>query len=223
MKGKPVKVAALIPAAGSGTRLGLGPKAFVPVEGRTLLGRSAAALAPHVHEVLIALPAGLTLPGDVPGRAVVGGDTRQASVLALLRATDADVVLIHDAARPFLPSRVIRDLLAAVQDTGAATAAMPVADTLVRADPAGGWGTLTPREGLWAVQTPQAFRRAALIAAHEAALADAHAATDDAGLIARAGQPVALVPGDARLLKVTTPGDLLIAQALARVWDAGAS
>lgn len=218
-----MRVAALIPAAGSGTRLGLGPKAFVPVEGRTLLGRSAAALAPHVHEVLIALPAGLDLPDDVPGRAVLGGDTRQASVLALLRATDADVVLIHDAARPFLPTRVIRDLLAAVQDTGAATAALPVADTLVRADPAGGWGTLTPREGLWAVQTPQAFRRAALIAAHEAALADGHAATDDAGLIARAGQPVALVPGDARLLKVTTPGDLLIAQALARVWDAETS
>ncbi|PIG96798.1 2-C-methyl-D-erythritol 4-phosphate cytidylyltransferase [Deinococcus sp. UR1] len=218
-----MKVAALIPAAGSGTRLGLGPKAFVPVEGRTLLGRSAAALAPHVHEVLVALPAGLDLPGDVPGRAVLGGDTRQASVLALLRATDADVVLIHDAARPFLPSRVIHDLLAAVQEVGAATAALPVADTLVRADPAGGWGTLTPREGLWAVQTPQAFRRAALIAAHEAALADGHAATDDAGLIARAGQPVALVPGDARLLKVTTPGDLLLAQALARVWDAEAS
>lgn len=218
-----MKVAALIPAAGSGTRLGLGPKAFVPVEGRTLLGRSAAALAPHVHEVLIALPAGLDLPGDVPGRTVVGGDTRQASVLALLRATDADVVLIHDAARPFLPARVIHDLLAAVQEVGAATAALSVADTLVRADPAGGWGTLTPREGLWAVQTPQAFRRAALIAAHEAALADGHAATDDAGLIARAGQPVALVPGDARLLKVTTPGDLLLAQALARVWDAEAS
>lgn len=218
-----MKVAALIPAAGSGTRLGLGPKAFVPVEGRTLLGRSAAALAPHVHEVLVALPAGLDLPGDVPGRAVLGGDTRQASVLALLRATDADVVLIHDAARPFLPARVIRDLLAAVQEVGAATAALPVADTLVRADGAGDWGTLTPREGLWAVQTPQAFRRAALIAAHEAALADGHAATDDAGLIARAGQSVALVPGDARLLKVTTPGDLLIAQALARVWDAEAS
>ncbi|MFN4251767.1 2-C-methyl-D-erythritol 4-phosphate cytidylyltransferase [Deinococcus sp.] len=218
-----MKVAALIPAAGSGTRLGLGPKAFVPVEGRTLLGRSAAALAPHVHEVLVALPAGLDLPGDVPGRAVLGGDTRQASVLALLRATDADVVLIHDAARPFLPARVIRDLLAAVQEVGAATAALPVADTLVRAEPAGGWGTLTPREGLWAVQTPQAFRRAALIAAHEAALADGHAATDDAGLIARAGQPVALVPGDARLLKVTTPGDLLLAQALARVWDAEVS
>ena len=218
-----MRVAALIPAAGSGTRLGLGPKAFVPVEGRTLLGRSAAALAPHVHEVLIALPAGLDLPGDVPGRTVVGGDTRQASVLALLRATDADVVLIHDAARPFLPARVIHDLLAAVQEVGAATAALSVADTLVRADPAGGWGTLTPREGLWAVQTPQAFRRAALIAAHEAALADGHAATDDAGLIARAGQPVALVPGDARLLKVTTPGDLLLAQALARVWDAEAS
>ncbi|MVN89001.1 2-C-methyl-D-erythritol 4-phosphate cytidylyltransferase [Deinococcus sp. HMF7620] len=219
-----MKVAALIPAAGSGTRLGLGPKALVKVGGRTLLARSAAALAPHVAEVLVALPPGEELPADIPARAVVGRATRQASVLALLRATDADTVLIHDAARPFLPPGVIQALLAAVQTTGAATAALPVADTLVRAAhpraAAQHWGTLTPREGLWAVQTPQAFRRLALLAAHEAALSDGYAATDDAGLLARLGQAVALVPGDARLFKVTTPGDLALAQALAPVWDA---
>ncbi|MBZ9752570.1 2-C-methyl-D-erythritol 4-phosphate cytidylyltransferase [Deinococcus sp. HMF7604] len=220
-----MKVAALIPAAGSGTRLGLGPKALVKVGGRTLLARSAAALAPHVAEVLVALPPGEELPADVPARAVVGSATRQATVLALLRATDADTVLIHDAARPFLPPGVVLALLAAVQTTGAATAALPVADTLVQAAHPGAaapphWGTLTPREGLWAVQTPQAFRRLALLAAHEAALSDGYAATDDAGLLARLGQAVALVPGDARLFKVTTPGDLALAQALAPVWDA---
>lgn len=219
MRGR-VKVAALIPAAGSGTRLGLGPKAFVQVAGRSLLGRSAAALAPHVDEVLVALPAGLTLPRDVPARAVTGGETRQASVLALLRATDADVVLVHDAARPFLPGAVAGAVIAAAREVGAATAALPVADTLVRAGPGGDWGTLTPREGLWAVQTPQGFRRDLLLAAHGAALADGFAATDDAGLIARTGGAVRLVPGDARLFKVTTPGDLALAQALAPVWDA---
>ena len=220
-----MNVAALIPAAGSGTRLGLGPKAFVEVAGASLLARSVAALAPHVDEVVVALPEGWTLPAAVPARAIVGGQTRQDSVRLLLEATGAEVVLVHDAARPFLPAEVVRAVLAAAREVGAATAALPVADTLVRAVPAQSdvgqtWGDLTPREGLWAVQTPQGFRRGVLRDAHARAQADAHAATDDAGLVARLGAQVALVPGDARLFKVTTPGDLALATALAAVWDA---
>ncbi|MDB5046008.1 MAG: 2-C-methyl-D-erythritol 4-phosphate cytidylyltransferase, partial [Deinococcus sp.] len=107
------KTAALIPAAGSGTRLGQGPKAVVEVGGLSLLARSVACLLPYVDEVLVALPAGLSLPDGLEVRAITGGNTRQASVLALLQATDADVVLIHDAARPFLPARVIRQVAAA--------------------------------------------------------------------------------------------------------------
>lgn len=213
------RTAALIPAAGSGTRLGRGPKAFVEVGGLSLLARSVACLWPHVDEVLVALPAGMQLPDGMQARAITGGDTRQASVSALLEATDADIVLIHDAARPFLPARVIQDVTAAAWEVGAATAALPVADTLVQAAHGQEWGTLTPREGLWAVQTPQGFRRAALLAAHESAYDEGHAATDDAGLIARLGQRVALIPGDARLFKVTTPGDLALAEAVALVWD----
>ncbi|MFB9991755.1 2-C-methyl-D-erythritol 4-phosphate cytidylyltransferase [Deinococcus oregonensis] len=215
------RTAALIPAAGSGTRLGRGPKAFVEVGGLSLLARSVACLSPYVDEVLVALPAGMALPDGVQAQPISGGDTRQASVLALLRATNADVVLIHDAARPFLPARVIREVAAAAWEVGAATAALPVADTLVQAKEGNDWGTLTPRESLWAVQTPQGFRRAALLAAHEAAQREGHAATDDAGLIARLGQRVALIPGDARLFKVTTPGDLALAEAVAAVWDKG--
>ncbi|WP_029480451.1 2-C-methyl-D-erythritol 4-phosphate cytidylyltransferase [Deinococcus marmoris] len=212
--------AALIPAAGSGTRLGLGHKAFVTVGGLSLLARSVAALAPHVDEVLVALPDGMELPSGIAACAIVGGQTRQDSVRRLLRATVADTVLIHDAARPFLGADIIYALLEAVAETGAATVALPVADTLVAA--AGGemWGASLSREGLWAVQTPQGFRRELLLAAHEAAAADGHAATDDAGLIARQGGQVRLVRGDARLFKVTTPGDLALAQALAPVWDA---
>lgn len=213
--------AALIPAAGSGTRLGLGPKAFVEVGGVSLLARSVAALAAHVDEVLVALPPGLTLPPGVPARAIEGGGTRQDSVWRLLRATVADVVLVHDAARPFLPPGVVQALLEAVMETGAATVALPVADTLVRANPGPAWGQVVSRDGLWAVQTPQAFGRELLLRAHEQARADGHAATDDAGLLARQGRAVQLVPGDARLFKVTTPGDLHLARALARVWDAG--
>lgn len=215
------RLAALIPAAGSGTRLGRGPKAFVEVAGRSLLARSVAALAPHADEVLVALPAGTALPPGVNARTIPGGDTRQGSVYRLLRATTADTVLIHDAARPFLPDRVVLELLNTVTDTGAATAALPVADTLVSAGQDGSWGHLVPREGLWAVQTPQAFRRETLLAAHEAARREAFAATDDAGLVVRLGGTVRLVPGDARLFKVTTPGDLALAEALARVWPEG--
>ena len=103
----------------------------------------------------------------------------------------------------------------AIPETGAATVALPVADTLVRQSAAGDWGEPTAREGLWAVQTPQGFRRELLLAAHQQAERDGYAATDDAGLVARLGVRVRLVPGDARLFKVTTPGDLLLAEALA--------
>lgn len=212
--------AALVPAAGSGTRLGLGPKAFVEVAGQSLLARSVAALAPHVDEVIVALPPGLALPDGIAARAIMGGETRQDSVHRLLQATSADIVLIHDAARPFLPENVIHALLEAVAESGAATVALPVADTLVRAGVGETWGDLVQREGLWAVQTPQGFRRELLLRAHAQAVADGFAATDDAGLIARQGSPVRLVAGDARLFKVTTPGDLQLASALAHVWDA---
>ncbi|WP_293915391.1 2-C-methyl-D-erythritol 4-phosphate cytidylyltransferase [Deinococcus sp.] len=226
----PSTVAALIPAAGSGSRLGQGPKAYVEVGALSLLGRSVAALAPYVGEVIVALPAGMELPPGLNARCIVGGPTRQASVHALLEATDARFVLIHDAARPFLPPEVIRAVLDAAQQYGAATAALPVADTLVAQQPdaqkpdaqqpdAPLWGALTPREGLWAVQTPQGFDRELLLRAHRQAVQDGIQATDDAGLVARLGLSVALVPGDARLFKVTTPGDLALARALAPVWD----
>ncbi|WP_407571376.1 2-C-methyl-D-erythritol 4-phosphate cytidylyltransferase [Deinococcus altitudinis] len=217
-------MAALIPAAGSGTRLGQGPKAFVQVGGRSLLERSVAALTGHVDEVLVALPAGMNLPPGVRARAIVGGRTRQESVLRLLEASGADLVLIHDAARPFLSAETVRAVLAAVQQTGAATVAQPVADTLVRADlkladrPL--WNERVERAGLWAVQTPQAGRRDWLLEAHLRANAEGYSATDDAGLLHWAGHEVTLVPGEASLFKVTTPGDLLLAEALAAVWDA---
>nr|WP_246363411.1 2-C-methyl-D-erythritol 4-phosphate cytidylyltransferase [Deinococcus budaensis] len=210
----------MIPAAGSGTRLGRGPKAFVEVAGQSLLARSVAALAPHVGEVLVALPAGMDLPAGLRARAISGGETRQESVLRLLEATSAGIVLVHDAARPFLPAGVVGALLSAVAETGAATAALPVADTLVRGE-GGQWQGAVPREGLWAVQTPQAFARGELLRAHRAACEQGYAATDDAGLIAWQGGAVTLVPGDPRLFKVTAPGDLALAHAVARLWDAG--
>lgn len=212
----PSTFAALIPAAGSGTRLGRGPKAAVTVGGRSLLAWATEAMAPHVAEVVVALPDGLYLPADVPAgvRTITGGETRQESVEKLLGATDAEYVLIHDAARPFLSAEIIQAMQAAVLEAGAATVALPVADSLVRA--AGdNWQEAVSRDHLWAVQTPQGFRRTLLLEAHAQAKAEGFAATDDAGLVARLGHAVRLVRGDARLFKVTTAGDLALAEAVA--------
>nr|WP_246351400.1 2-C-methyl-D-erythritol 4-phosphate cytidylyltransferase [Deinobacterium chartae] len=208
----------MIPAAGSGERLGRGPKAAVAVGGLSLLQRAIKTLAPFVDEVIVALPAGLELDAE-GARRIGGGATRQQSVLRLLEASTAEHVLIHDAARPFVPAEVIVRVKAAVLETGAASAALPCADTLVRED-AGTYGETVERAGTWAVQTPQGFRRSDLLAAHHAALAAGYQATDDAGLLRRCGGQVALVMGDPRTFKVTTPGDLALAEALAARWEA---
>lgn len=214
------KVAALIPAAGAGLRLGLGPKAVVSVAGETLLSRSVRAFAGLVAETLVAVPGGLDggdgleLPEHV--RPVPGGETRQKSVYNLLRATNADIVLIHDAARPFLSHEVIGHVIAAVQEHGAASVVAHVADTLLETDS----GRTVDRRTLRAVQTPQGFQRSLILSAHERALQHGYAATDDADLVRAMGHPVALVEGSSWLMKVTTPADLELAEALAAVWDA---
>ena len=216
------KVAALIPAAGAGLRLGMGPKAVVSVGGETLLNRSVRAFAGLVDETLVAVPdwslgdegAGLELPEHV--RPVPGGETRQKSVYNLLRATDADIILIHDAARPFLSREVVQHVIAAVQAHGAASVVTHVADTLIETDS----GRTVDRRTLRAVQTPQGFRRSLILSAHERALQHGYNATDDADLVRAMGHPVALVEGSSWLMKVTTPADLELAEALAAVWDA---
>lgn len=210
------KVAALIPAAGAGLRLGRGPKALVEVAGESLLSRALRAFTGQVDEIIVALsPAmvGLELPEGV--RTVLGGETRQASVYNLLRATDADIVLIHDAARPFLSRRVISEVIAAARDHGAASVVTAVADTLLEA----GSGRVVDRQHLRAVQTPQGFRRDLILEAHAHALRLGLEGTDDAGLVRALGHEVALVEGSSWLMKVTNPADLELAQALAAVWD----
>ncbi len=212
-------ISVLIPAAGSGERLGLGAKALLELNGVSLLVRAIRAFAGVADEIIVALPvANLELPlGDV--RVVAGGASRQESVQNLLSAARGDVVLIHDAARPFLPFNVIARVLEGVATFGAATAALPTADTLVL-EAAGQWGGVVDRSSIRAVQTPQGFKRDLLIEAHRAALLEGVVATDDAGLVARLGLPVALCLGDERLFKVTRAGDWALARAFAPVWDA---
>lgn len=215
------RVAALLPAAGAGTRLGLGPKAFVRLGSATLLELAVAAVRPLVDEVVVGVPQGKLEEAAAllgPGVVVIeGAASRQATVLALLRATTADVVLVHDAARPFLTSAVAGRVLAAAAGSGAASAALAVADTIVDARD----GSVVPRDELRAVQTPQAFARELLLRAHEEALAAGVEATDDAALVRRLGVPVALVEGSPLLHKLTTPADLELGRALLELWRAG--
>jgi 2-C-methyl-D-erythritol 4-phosphate cytidylyltransferase len=158
----------------------------------------------------------LVLPARA--RVVPGGADRVASVaLGLAAVDDADVVLVHDAARCLCPGDVARAVVTAVRDGhGAVIPALPVADTVRRVDPVGRVVGLVDRTGLLAVQTPQGFRPDVLRRAHEAALGSSAAAraTDDAGLVEAVGGEVVTVPGDPRAFKITTPLDLAMAEAL---------
>lgn len=216
----PDSVAALLPAAGSGERLGRGPKAFVEVAGRPLLVWAAAAMDPWVDELAIAVPPGArpraaaALARWLPDRTVhwvEGGRSRQETVARLLASVTSEWVVVHDAARPFLDADTMRAVLAAVRAHGACSVGVSVADSLVRIVD----GAPVDRTALRAVQTPQAFRRSLLQRAHAEAERAEAAATDDAGLVWRLGLPVAWVEGGAHLFKVTTPADLRLAEAVA--------
>lgn len=214
------RVAAILVAAGAGTRLGHErPKAFVTVGDRTLLEHAVSRFRGPAGPLVVVVPAAdlATAAELVPGAHVVaGGDTRQRSVACglaalgdLLTADSFDVVLVHDVARPFVSTQVIGRVVAAVR--AGAEAVVPVvavADTLRTVD-----GTLIDRAVVRAVQTPQGFTPDALRAAH--ARRDA-AATDDATLAEAAGYRVVTVEGSADGFKITEPFDLLLAQVLAQ-------
>ncbi len=211
-----VKVSVLLPAAGSGERIGRGPKAFLEVGGKTLLDWALEGFA-WADERVVALPPGRNL--DVPGiKTVWGGKTRQQSVLNLVQAATGEVVLVHDVARPFVVRAAVERLLDEVRASGAATLAVPVPDTLVQ-EAFGEYGAVTPREHYRLVQTPQGFRRELLWNAHLKAQVEGLEFTDDAQLVRWQGHPVALVEGDRRMFKITYPEDLLLAEGLAQVWS----
>ena len=213
-------VAVLIAAAGSGERLGRGPKAFVSVRGHALLALCRLVLDGLVSETVVALPAAHVAAyreahGGEDGLTVVaGGATRQDSVAAMLAATTAQIVLVHDVARPFLTPSVIHRVVSAAAADGAATAALDVADTVF--DIAA--GSTLDRSNLRLVQTPQGFDRRLLAEAHAAARAAGATATDDAELVRRLGRRVALVQGSRLLHKLTGPEDLAVAEVLFDLW-----
>jgi 2-C-methyl-D-erythritol 4-phosphate cytidylyltransferase len=210
---------ALIVAAGRGERLGASrPKAFVELAGQPLVQWSIDALlgVQGIETIVLALPAGAREPRGVT--AVEGGAVRSESVRrALAAAPVGDPVLVHDAARPLLSTELAETVIAALQrdaSADAAIAAAPVTDTVKRVDGGGAVSETLDRGELWAVQTPQVFRRAALERALDVSPEILARATDDASLLERAGGRVIVVPTSPENLKVTTPLDLEIAEML---------
>jgi 2-C-methyl-D-erythritol 4-phosphate cytidylyltransferase len=210
---------ALIVAAGSGERLGAGrPKALVELGGASMVQWSIAALREvrEIDQIVIALPAGTQAPQGV--KAVEGGAVRSESVRrALAAAGPGDPVLVHDAARPLVTAALAKDVIAALEgdaDAQAAIAATPVKDTVKRVGEGGTVSETLARAGLWAVQTPQVFRRAALERALDVSEEVLAEATDDAWLIERAGGRVLVVGASDENLKITTPLDLEVAELL---------
>ncbi|MDD3335175.1 MAG: 2-C-methyl-D-erythritol 4-phosphate cytidylyltransferase [Eubacteriales bacterium] len=146
----------------------------------------------------------------------VGGDTRQASVKNGLDALpkDAEIVLIHDGARALITEEVITRALASAEERGCGVAAVPVTDTVKRAEADGRVLETLNREELYAMQTPQAFQVPLIRSAHERAKKDGYLATDDAALLEYAGLPVYLTAGDRENIKLTTPADLAFGEAI---------
>lgn len=212
LKGQGMHVTALIVAAGSGSRMGdRPPKQYRPIGGKAVLAHAVDALSRHarVDAVRVVIGAGQeALAGDAlagrdVGALIVGGAERADSVRAGLAAVAGDIVLVHDAARPFCPPPVVDRLLAALETDPGAVPVLPVADTLARGPDV--LGETVDREALVRVQTPQAFRLGELVEAYGSW--SGPGPTDESTVARKAGLRVALVEGDPLLDKLTTAAD----------------
>lgn len=216
----------VVPAAGRGTRTGLAlPKQYVGLAGRPMLAWTLERLLAHpgISGAVVALAAddphwpGWTRIAGKPVLTATGGAERCDSVLAGLAALPAQVaagdwVLVHDAARPCIGAAELDRLLAARDHPVGALLALPVADTLKRANARGESCASIDRAGAWRAQTPQMFRRGELADALARAIAEGEAPTDEAAAFERLQRHPLLVPGDARNLKVTSAEDLALAE-----------
>jgi 2-C-methyl-D-erythritol 4-phosphate cytidylyltransferase len=228
----------LLLAAGRGERLGGAvPKAFVDCAGATLFERSLRRLARvelrppfRARTIVAAVPAGELPHVEASLRAlralglervVLGGATRQESMAAALAAADpaAELVLVHDAARPFFPLAAAAAAMSLAWERGAALLAVRAPDTMKRVDGEGRVRATLDRADVWLAQTPQVARRSVLAAALERARADGFTGTDDVSLLEHAGAAAYVVEGSAHNLKVTTRADLELAELLARRED----
>ncbi len=237
-----MKVIVIIPAAGLGTRMASAPagkaakptatKQFLELDGTPVLVHTLRQFAksPQVNEIIVALrkqeiaPFRARLAKESPEilkknpTFVEGGEHRQQSVangLAAVAASADDVVLVHDAVRPFVNEEMIHEVIAGAQKYGAAIAAVPAMDTVKQVERTAEGALIKatiPREKVVMAQTPQGFRYDVLKKAFDEAAADGFIGTDEASLVERSGHPVAVVMGSPKNIKITTPGDLELAQ-----------
>lgn len=216
-----MSAAGILLAAGRGTRMGA-DKLFLELRGRPVLAWAldAFAAATSIEQIVIATRAdavarveAVARGAAAPVRVCVGGDRRRDSVLAGLGALTPEVAIavVHDAARPLVTPAEIDEAVRQAYRHGAAAIGYPATDTIKRADATGRILETPPRHELWSVQTPQAFRVELLRRAHQATQDDA---TDDAALVERLDEPVFIYPGSRRNIKITTPEDLLLVEAL---------
>ncbi len=237
-----MKVFVIVPAAGLGTRMGspsstkarkkAPSKQFKELGGVPILLHTLRKFvaSPEVHEIIVALRkdeiAGFRtqLEKQYPEilnkrlQLVEGGEHRQdsvASALAAIAAEADDIVLVHDGVRPFVTPEIIAEVIATAQKHGAAIAGMPAVDTIKQVDRTAEGAVIKatiPRASIVMAQTPQGFRYSILKKTFEEAAADGFVGTDESSLIERSGHPVAVVMGSPRNLKITTPGDLELAE-----------
>ncbi len=224
-----MRTVAIVPAAGSGNRMGRDiSKQYLSLGGRPLLIHTLNELeaCPLVDALIIVVP-----PPDVEAvrtgmlpswnlkklaGVVPGGKERQDSVRAGIEALDADteIVVIHDAVRPFITAGLIESCIRAAAEEGASTVGVPLKDTVKEVAADGRVMRTCDRSLLWLTQTPQAFRRDIIENAHRAAVRDNFRGTDDASLVERLGISVRMIRGDYGNIKITTPEDLILAEAL---------
>jgi len=227
-----MKVAAIIPAAGLGRRMQQDtPKTYLSLAGRPILAHTLEVFeaVPEVHEVTVVVH-----PGDLefcreeviaPScfkkvlRLVPGGKERQDSVYNALKvlwseADELEIILVHDGVRPFVTPEQVSQVVAAARRSGGAILGIPCQDTLKRVNAKGEVAATVERRNLWQVQTPQAFQTALLCRAFREAMSRNFYATDEAALVEALGQTVVMVPGSPLNLKITTPDDLRLAEAL---------
>lgn len=227
-----MRVVALIPAAGRGKRMGESiPKAFLPLGGVPLLARTLQKFeaCPQIDEILPLVPGEeiLHCQKEIVERfglrkvsgILAGGAERQDSVFAGLTAIQgkADWVVIHDGARPLVTVELIERILAAAKEWKAAVAALPAWETVKEVSEDGEVRRTLDRRSLWIIQTPQSFEYRLLFGAYEKAREEGFLGTDDASLVERLGVPVRVVEGEKWNLKITTPKDLALAEALLKI------
>jgi len=220
-----VRVAALVPAAGSGVRMGTDTKKqYLTLDGIPILGHVLKKLEAStvIDSVVVIVNPGeeeycRTAVVDALGvrkvaAIVPGGKERQDSVYNGLLALSADtsIVVIHDGVRPVINHGILQAVVQAAETYGAAICAVPVKDTVKLVGEDGFVARTLPRGRLWLIQTPQAFRYETIMEAYKKARTEKFFATDDAGLVEFSGKPVKIVPGSYKNIKITTPEDLVM-------------